>query len=99
MQQVVKTDAVSNAVASMIKANGSKFFGVTFVKKNGELRTLNCHVRKVDGKDGHNTTARFDKYVTVVLNEKDSQGREQFRNVNLETIVSLSMGRRKMFFK
>lgn len=99
MQQVVKTDAVSKAVASMIKANGSKFFGVTFVKKDGTTRTLNGHVRKVEGKQGHNTTGHFEKYVTIVLNEKDSQGRDQFRNVNMETIISLSMGGRKMFFK
>lgn len=96
---VVRTDAVSQAIATMIKNNGSKFFGVTFVKKDGTERTLNGHVRKVEGHGGHNTTARFEKYVTIVLNEKDANGKEQFRNVNMETIVSLSIGGRKMSFK
>lgn len=99
MKKVVKTDALSKGVASMIRANGSKFFGVTFVKKDGTLRTLNGHVRKVEGQQGGNTTGHIEKYVTIVLNEKDEKGNPQFRNVNMETIVSLSMGGRKMFFK
>jgi hypothetical protein len=98
MTAIVRTDAVSKAIAAMIHANGSKFFGVTFVKKDGTERTLNGHVRKVEGHTGHNNASHFEKYVTIVLNEKDSQGREQFRNVNTETIVSLSIGGRKIKF-
>ena len=97
--QKVETNAVSKAVVSMIRANGSKFFGVTFVKKDGTMRTLNGHIRKVEGQSASNTVGHLEKYVTIVLNQKDDQGREQFRNVNIETIVSLSMGGRKMFFK
>lgn len=99
MKQVVKTDAVSKAIASMIKANGSKFFGVTFVKKDGTQRTLNGHIRKVEGNDGHNTTGHIEKYLTIVLNEKDENGNAQWRNVNIETIISLSIGGRKLHFK
>lgn len=99
MSTVVRTDAVSKAIATMIRDNGGKFFGVTFVKKNGEERTLNGHVRKVAGHEGHNNASHFEKYVTIVLNEKDKDGKEQFRNVNTETIVSLSIGGRKMSFK
>lgn len=95
----VRTDAVSKSIAEMIKANGSKWFGVTFVKKDGTLRTLNGHVRKVKGHDGHNNASHFEKYVTIVLNEKDEKGREQFRNVNTETIVGLSIGGRKISFE
>lgn len=96
---VVRTDAVSQAIATMIKNNGAKFFGVTFIKKDGTERTLNGHVRKVEGHGGHNNASHFEKYVTIVLNEKDKNGNEQFRNVNMETIVSLSIGGRKMYFK
>lgn len=99
MSAIVRTDAVSKAIAQMIRDNGGKFFGVTFIKKDGTERTLNGHVRKVEGHDGHNNASRFEKYVTIVLNEKDDKGREQFRNVNTETIVSLSIGGRKMSFK
>jgi len=96
--QVVKTDVVSKQIAALIKANGSKFFGVTFIKKDGTERTLNGHVRCVPGKDGANTTSHFEKYVTIVLNTKDDKGREQFRNVNTETIKALSIGGRRITF-
>lgn len=96
--QVVKTDVVSQQIAEMIKANGSKWFGVTFVKKDGTLRTLNGHVRKVEGHGSTNTVGHFQKYVTIVLNTKDDKGREQFRNVNMETIKGLSIGGRKITF-
>lgn len=96
--QVVKTDAVSKQIAALIQANGSKWFGVTFVKKDGTERTLNGHVRKVAEHAGHNTTAHFEKYVTIVLNQKDDKGREQFRNVNTETIKALSIGGRRIKF-
>ena len=96
--KTVKTDVVSKQIAALIQANGSKFFGVTFIKKNGEERTLNGHVRKVAGKTGTNTTAHFEKYVTIVLNQKDAQGKEQHRNINMETIKSLSIGGRVISF-
>ena len=99
MATIVRTDNVSKAIAQMIHNNGAKFFGVTFIKKDGTERTLNGHVRKVPGHEGHNNASHFEKYVTIVLNEKDKDGKEQFRNVNTETIVSLSIGGRKMSFK
>lgn len=94
----VKTDSVSKQIAAMIYANGSKFFGVTFVKADGNERTLNGHVRKVVGHSDGNTTARFEKYVTIVLNRKDKNGKAQFRNINTETIKSLSIAGRKITF-
>lgn len=96
---IVQTDAVSKAIAQAIRDNGAKFFAVTFIKKDGTERTLNGHVRKVEGHDGHNNTSHFEKYVTIVLNEKDDKGREQFRNVNVETITQLNIGGRKISFK
>jgi hypothetical protein len=97
--KTVNTDVVSKAIGEMIRNNGSKFFGVTFIKKDGTERTLNGHVRKVEGHTGHNNASHFEKYVTIVLNEKDKNGNEQFRNVNTETIVSLSIGGRKISFR
>lgn len=99
MLQVVKTDAVSKAVATLIKSNGSKWFGVTFIKKDGTERKLTGHVRKVEGHDGGNTTSHFEKYLTVVLAQKDKNGKEQFRNVNMETIQSVRMGGKEISFK
>uniref|UniRef100_A0AAU6VZI8 HNH endonuclease n=2 Tax=unclassified bacterial viruses TaxID=12333 RepID=A0AAU6VZI8_9VIRU len=94
----IKTDVVSKQVAALIHANGSKFFGVTFIKKDGEERTLNGHVRKVQGHTGHNNASHYEKYVTIVLNTKDKNGKPQFRNVNTETIKALSIGGRKIKF-
>ena len=98
MLQTVKTDAVSKAVANLLKSNGSKFFGVTFIKKDGTLRKLGGHIRKVEGRSGDNTTRHFEKYVTIVLPQKDANGKEQFRNVNMETIQSVRMGGREIKF-
>jgi hypothetical protein len=95
--KTVKTDVVSKQIAALIHANGSKFFGVTFIKKDGTERTLNGHIRKT-GKGGVNTTAHIEKYVTIVLNKKDDKGREQLRNVNMETIKALSIGGRRIKF-
>lgn len=98
MLQVVRTDAVSKAVATLIKSNGSKFFGVTFIKKDGTKRTLTGHIRKVAGHDGSNTTSHIEKYLTITLPTKDANGKEQFRNVNMETIQSVRMGGREIKF-
>ena len=96
---VHKTDAVSRQIAALIRDNGSKFFGVTFKKKDGTMRTLNGHVRQVAGHSGKNSVAHYEKYVTIVLNEKDESGNEQFRNVNVETITQLNIGGRKISFE
>lgn len=98
MLQTVKTDAVSKAVAQLIRSNGSKFFGVTFIKKDGTERKLTGSIRKVPGHDGGNTTAHIEKYLTVTLPTKDANGKEQFRNVNMETIKSVRMGGREIKF-
>lgn len=82
---------IAQNLKKIIQDNGSKFFAVTFTKANGEERTLNGHLRYVAGRDGANTVAHKEQYVTVVLAQKDAKGREQFRNVNVETIKSLSI--------
>lgn len=99
MTTIIRTDVVSRQIAAMIRENGAKFIGVTFVKKDGTLRTLNGHVRQVEGHTGHNNASHIEKYVTLVLNQKDKDGKEQFRNVNTETITSLSIAGRKINFE
>ncbi|MNE01351.1 hypothetical protein D3C80_937880 [compost metagenome] len=99
MSHVVNTDAVSRQIARMMRENGQKWLGVTFVKKDGSERTMTCHVRKVEGHQGHNNAEHFEKYVTVVLAEKDDKGNPQFRNVNVETITRLAIGGRVIEFK
>lgn len=89
---------MSNLLKQLIKANGSKFFSVEFTKKDGTLRQLHGHIRAVEGHDNVNPTAHIDKYITIVLSEKDDKGREQWRNVNTESIKSISIGGKKFTF-
>ncbi|MCK9530431.1 MAG: hypothetical protein M0R77_07710 [Gammaproteobacteria bacterium] len=78
-------------IKEFIKSQGNKFFTVEFEKKDGTLRKINGHIRAVPGHDGINPTAHIDKYLTVVLAEKDKNGNEQWRNVNIATIKSLAI--------
>lgn len=98
MQQV-KTDAVSKSIAELIRANGSKFFGVTFIKQDGTERTINGRVIRDKDSTGKSTVAHIEKYVVVTLRGRDEKGRRLRRNVNMETIVGLSINGRKLSFK
>lgn len=95
----VKTDSVSRSIAAMIRDNGSKFFSVTFVKKDGETRTLTGRVFHDKKHDGHNNAAHYEKYVTIVIRGRDEKGNRRFRNVNTETIKSLHIGGRHINFE
>jgi hypothetical protein len=81
-------------VKGLIKANGDKLFSVTFVKKDGSLRTLTGRLGVSHGKTkGLPTTAAIQKYLVVYdMREKG------YRNVNVETVKSVSMGGMKVSF-
>jgi hypothetical protein len=64
-------------------------FSVTFTKADGTERTITGNYGHVKGQDGDNTVAHIEKYVTVILPEKDENGKQQRRNVNTETVKSL----------
>lgn len=89
----------SDLLKKFIKDNGSRFMSVTFIKKDGTERTLNGHIRQVEGHNGHNPVSHIEKYVTLVLSKPDANGRVQFRNVNTETITRLSCGGKVLEFK
>ncbi|WOZ57564.1 hypothetical protein [Pseudomonas phage vB_PseuGesM_254] len=98
MKQVEKTTAIGSAIKQLMASNKGKFFSVTFTKADNTERTLVGSVRKVPGHNGGNTIGHIEKYLTVVLAEKDEKGCEQFRNVNCETVKSISMGGKKISF-
>lgn len=75
---------------SLIQAHKGQYLGVTFVKKSGELRTLNGQHCYKQGHDGVNTVAHIDKYITI--SENLGGGGSQFRNVNTETIKRIAVG-------
>ena len=91
--QVIKTNAFARQVKELLLSNSGKFFTVTFVKKNGEVRTLNCQQGHFKGHDGENTTAHIEKYLTV----RTSEG--EFKNVNVETIQSVKMAGKTISFE
>lgn len=75
---------------SLIQAHKGQYLSVSFVKKSGELRTLNGQHCYKQGHDGVNTVAHIDKYITIC--ENLGNGKSQFRNVDTTTIKRLAIG-------
>lgn len=89
--KTVTTDVMTRQIKALLKANAGKFFTVTFTKKDGTERTLNCQHGHFKGHDGVNTTAHIEKYLTV-------HTIEGFKNVNCETIKQIKMGGKILTF-
>ena len=87
--QIIATTAKGRMIRDLLTKNGGRMFSVTFTKANGEERTITGNYGHVKGQDGENTVAHIEKYVTVILPERDAQGKVQRRNVNTETVKSL----------
>ena len=66
---------------------GDKFFTVTFVKANGEIRKLNGRLGVTKHTVSGNTTDAHDEYLCVY--DMDKKG---YRNVNVGTITSIVCG-------
>lgn len=81
-----RTTTAARAIKELLKANHGRFFTVTFVKANGELRTINCKHGHRPGHDGLNNVAHIEKYLTVSLPDGS------FRNINMETVKEVKMG-------
>ena len=79
-----------NTVRSMIDSTNGHVFGASFVKKSGEVRTMNCRIgvtSKLRG--GKSTTAHKQNLVTVYdMNAKD------YRCINIDTLKSLNIAGR-----
>lgn len=74
-KSINKTDA-----QKMIEGTKGKFFGVTFVKKDGKLRTMNAQYKKQSSRLGY-----------VVLRDNNAKTKTKLRNVNLQTIKSITI--------
>lgn len=90
---MIRTNTAARAIKELLKANNGRFFTVTFLKKNGEVRTLNCKHGKVKGHEGSNNVAHIEKYLTVTTPEGE------FKNVNMETITEVKMGGKILRFE
>ena len=81
MKDITKAYKIIQKVGS----NG-KMFGVTFIKKDGSTRDMNCrlNVKKHLRGGGYNTVAHIPEYLTVY--SMDAKG---YRNVNLSTVKEI----------
>ena len=71
----------------LILNSAGKFVTVRFVKKNGELRTLNGRLGVTKHLKGGVSTLNPDQYITIydVVNEG-------YRAINRETIIEVKVG-------
>lgn len=89
--QIVPTNNRARMIKDMLANSGGRMFSVTFIKANGEERTLTGNYGHVKGQDGRNMAAGHEKYITVILPERDAKGQPLRRNVNCETVRSIRM--------
>lgn len=87
---VVPASNRAKMIKGILTGNGGRMFTVTFTKADGTERTLTGNYGQVKAQTGENTTAHIDKYVTVILPEKDAKGNPLRRNVNCETVKSIT---------
>jgi hypothetical protein len=74
-----------NNFKQIIDAIGSEFFTVTFTKKDGSIRTMNCRKNVTKHlKGGVSTTAKYDHLLTVY--DVKTEG---YRNINLNNIIEV----------
>jgi hypothetical protein len=77
-------NTTSRLLSSIIAASNGTFFTVSFVKKDGTLRTMNCRSGVRKHTKGGASTLDSDKFFTVYDVQK--QG---YRAINKDTIVSV----------
>lgn len=75
-------------ILNMIEKNKGKFFTVTFVKKDGNIRTMNCrtNVQKYTNGKG----LKFDPIKKDLLPVYDLQSKG-YRFINILTIIDLNI--------
>lgn len=81
-------EITSTEAAALIKEAKNEFFTVTFIKKSGELRVMNCRlgVKKHLVSNNSSTTSHISKYITVY--DVKSSG---YRNINIETLKEVKI--------
>ena len=74
-------------IQAALKNNGGKFFGATFVKRNGETRKINCRTGVSIGVKG--TGRGRDLIKSGMITVWDTQ-KAAFRTINTGTLSRLS---------
>ncbi len=83
----INTDTIERSnIAKVIKNTNGRFFGISFVKKDGSLREMVARTKVHKGLvGGKNTTAHISKYITCY------DVKNGFRNINTETVISITI--------
>lgn len=71
------------------RQNKGQFFGVRFIKKDGSLRVMNARLGIRTGRDGEKKVGTTDQPYLVVWSRND----KAFRAVNLNTLLTVTMGK------
>jgi hypothetical protein len=75
-------------IKQLIKQSKGKFFSAYFIKKNNEVRQINCRVGVVKYlKGGDKTTIDYPNLICVY--DVKAKG---YRNINLDTLLALKIG-------
>lgn len=74
-------------IENVLKATKGKFFTVSFIKKDGSLRIMNCRLGVTKHLKGGVSTLNPDKFLTVY--DVQSKG---YRAINFDTIISVTCG-------
>lgn len=86
--------SLEQKIAMLDSIDKNKVFSVTFIKKNGEVRHMNCRFGVTKYlRGGESTTAHIPSIVTVFDMQK-----KQYRNINLETLKSVRYNGREETF-
>jgi hypothetical protein len=81
---------ISNTFAAIAANTNGKFFTVTFKKKDGTIRTMNCRTGVAKALKGGKSTIDHDNYLVVY--EMASKG---YRCINKDTIMHIAVAGEK----
>lgn len=95
----VPTTNRGKMIRKILTENGGRMFSVTFRKKDNTIRTLTGNYGHVQAQSGGNNAGHYEKYVCVILPEKDAKGNPLRRNVNCETVLSITTNGVTMAFE
>jgi hypothetical protein len=87
MKNLEKVIEKSECKLATIEKSGGKFLTVTFVKKDGTVRTLNGRLGVKKGLVGGKSNVDHNKYINIY--DVQAHG---YRNVNKETIIQVKFG-------
>jgi hypothetical protein len=81
-------------LGALLKLNGSKFFTVTFIKKDKSIRTINGRLGVTKHLKGGSSTLDKEKFLIVY-----SIADKGYRAINKETILNIRMDNLTIYTK